>query len=63
MDSTKLASMTAEVVRGVEKSASLYAGANAEAGRLWDQLEAEVAEGRKRKGVEFDIPNEIPQDI
>lgn len=64
MDSGELSSMYAEIVNGVAKADSRFAGKSAEAGRTWDRIAAEVAAIRKaHPRAQFEIPNELPDAV
>lgn len=61
MDSDKLASMYSEIVNGVPKEQSRFAGADQESGALWDQITKEVEDIKaKHPGAMFEVPSELP---
>lgn len=63
MDSDELASMYAEVVRGVAKEKSRYV-TDGESGGLWDKVAADVEEMRAANPkVILEVPTQIPGDL
>lgn len=62
--SDALTGMYVEILNGVPKARSRFAGASVEAGESWDRIAAEVAQiKREHPGAGFDIPSEIPAAI
>jgi hypothetical protein len=60
MDSDRLASITASIVRGVQK-ADCHWVTDAESSKTWDEVQASVEDARRRfPEAVIDIPNEIP---